>query len=165
MSNEFKRGMESCIEAFKAIMYFTDNIFFVEGNNWNLFADSIREDCLKKEKSMIPKFKPRDQNIVIRLAGRPNTTRSGLHLPDVRHPDKIRQGVVESVGPGKFIECNASHRPMEVAVGDKLIFNEFTGTKTEHDGVTFLHMKEDDVWCVVEGEIELEEVTDRGQKK
>lgn len=111
---------------------------------------------------MIPKFKPRDQNIVIRLDARPSTTNSGLHLPEVRHPDKIRQGIVESVGPGKFIECDATRRPLEVKPGDRVIFNEFTGTKTEHDGITFLHMKEDDVWCVVDGEVELEEITERG---
>lgn len=110
---------------------------------------------------MIPTFKPISQNVVIKMDGRPKTTASGLHLPDVRHPDKIRQGVVHAVGPG-YVFQTMIRRPMTLKPGDRVIFNEFTGTKTEYDGITFLHMKEDDVWCTVEGEVELEEVTERG---
>ena len=109
-------------------------------------------------KLKIKKFKPIKSNIVVVVKEQPNQLASGLYIPDVRHKDKFRQGVVIAIGPDV----------KDVAVGDMCIFNEYSGTKNifpdDPEKVFYLFMKDEDVWASYTGELEVMEVHDTCRK-
>ncbi|WP_242848751.1 co-chaperone GroES [Syntrophomonas palmitatica] len=70
-------------------------------------------------------------------------TKSGLYVPDTAK-EKPQEGEVMAVGPGA-INDKGERLPMNVAVGDKIIFSKYAGTEIKLDGEDFLIMAERDV--------------------
>ena len=60
------------------------------------------------------------------------------------------QGVVKAVGKGKILE-NGEVRPLDLKVGDKVLFGKYSGTEVKVDGEDVLVMREEDVMAVIEG--------------
>jgi chaperonin GroES len=60
------------------------------------------------------------------------------------------QGKVVAVGKGKILE-NGTVRPLDLKVGDKILFGKYGGTEVKVDGEELLVMREEDVMAVIEG--------------
>ena len=89
-----------------------------------------------------------DRVIVKRLE---SETRSagGIVIPDSA-AEKPVQGKVVAVGKGKILE-DGNVRPLDVKVGDKILFGKYSGTEVKVDGDELVVMREEDVMAVIEG--------------
>ena len=76
-------------------------------------------------------------------------TKGGIIIPDTAKEKPI-EGKVISAGKGRVAE-DGSRLPMEVAVGDRVLFSKYGGTEVKIDGNEYLIMRQDDVLGVVEG--------------
>ena len=77
------------------------------------------------------------------------TSKGGILLPDTAQ-EKPKEGQVIAIGPGKIDE-NGKHEPMNVKVGDKVLFSSYSGTEVKNisDENEFLIMSEDDILGVL----------------
>jgi chaperonin GroES len=96
----------------------------------------------------IKNIKPLSNRVLVKRA-EAKTTKGGILLPDSAQ-EKPRQGQVVSVGPGKMEE-DGEIQPMNVRVGDTILFTAYAGTevKTDEQGVEYLIMSEDDILGVL----------------
>jgi chaperonin GroES len=96
------------------------------------------------------KVKPlQDRVIVKRLDEEPEKTRGGLYIPDTAK-EKPQQGKILAVGKGKVAD-DGRVTPLDVKVGDKVLFGKYSGSEIKVDGEELLIMREDDILGVVEG--------------
>ncbi|MCP5505449.1 MAG: co-chaperone GroES [Chlamydiales bacterium] len=94
------------------------------------------------------KFKPLGNRILVKRT-EPEASKGGILLPDSAQ-EKPRQGEVLVVGPGKFGKDGAI-KPMELRVGDRVLFSKFAGTEVKGaDEEEVLVMSEEDVLAVIE---------------
>ena len=94
------------------------------------------------------KIKPLGDRVVIKVLEKEEKTASGIVLPDTAK-EKPQQGEIVAVGTGKLLE-NGQRAPMEVKVGDKVIFSKFAGTGIKLDGVEYLILTDRDILAVTE---------------
>lgn len=92
-------------------------------------------------------IKPLEDRIVIKAIEAEQTTASGLVIPDTAK-EKPQEGEVVSVGPGR-VDDNGNRVPLDVAVGDKVIFSKYGGTEVKYAGEEFLILSARDVLAVV----------------
>ena len=93
------------------------------------------------------KIKPLGNKIVVeRIEAK--TTKGGILLPDSAQ-EKPKQGKVRAVGPGKVDEKGRQH-PVEVKVGDQILFSSYAGTEYKSNDVEYLILSEEDVLAIVE---------------
>ncbi len=88
-------------------------------------------------------LQPLEDRIVVRPADAEETTVSGLVIPDSAK-EKPQQGEVLAVGPGRFGDDN-DRVPMEVAVGDTVVYSKYGGTEIAVDGEDLLILSSRDV--------------------
>ncbi|MBP2641884.1 MAG: co-chaperone GroES [Negativicutes bacterium] len=93
-------------------------------------------------------IKPLGDRVVIKVLEREEKTKSGIVLPDTAK-EKPQEGKIIAVGTGKVLE-NGQRVPMDVKVGDKVIFSKYAGTEVKIDGVEYLIVSDRDVLAVVE---------------
>jgi chaperonin GroES len=89
---------------------------------------------------------PLADRIVIRALEETEQTRGGLFIPDTAK-EKPMQGEVLAVGPGRFEKDKRV--PMELKVGDKVLYGKYSGTEVTIDGELLLILREADVLAVV----------------
>ena len=77
-------------------------------------------------------IKPLEDRIVVRTLDAEQTTASGLVIPDTAK-EKPQEGEVLAIGPGR-IDDNGNRVPLDVAVGDKVIYSKYGGTEVKYDG-------------------------------
>jgi chaperonin GroES len=77
------------------------------------------------------------------------TSPGGIVIPDSA-AEKPVQGKIVAVGKGKILE-DGNVRPLDVKVGDKILFGKYSGTEVKVDGDELLVMREEDVMAVIEG--------------
>jgi len=94
------------------------------------------------------KIRPLHDRVVIRRTEEEHTTPGGIVLPDSA-TEKPIQGEVIAAGNGKILE-NGEVRPLDVKVGDKVLFGKYAGTEVKIDGEELLVMREDDIMGVIE---------------
>ena len=94
------------------------------------------------------KIRPLHDRVVIRRMEEERTSAGGIVIPDSA-TEKPSQGEVVAVGKGKILE-NGDIRPLDVAVGDKVLFGKYGGTEVKVEGEDLLVMREDDITAVVE---------------
>jgi chaperonin GroES len=95
------------------------------------------------------KIKPlADRVVVKRLEEEEAKSPGGIIIPDTAK-EKPQKGIVVAVGPGKLDE-KGNRIPMEVKVGDKVIFAKYAGSEVKIGGEEYLIMREDDILAVVE---------------
>jgi chaperonin GroES len=92
-------------------------------------------------------IKPLEDRIVIKSLEAEQTTASGLVIPDTAK-EKPQEGEVLAVGPGR-IDDNGNRVPLDVQVGDRVIFSKYGGTEIKHGGEEFLILSARDVLAVV----------------
>ena len=94
------------------------------------------------------KLKPLGDRIVVKAAEKEEMTKGGLVLPDTVK-EKPVEGEVVAVGTGRVLD-NGSRQPMEVKVGDRVIYSKYSGTEVKVEEETYLVIGERDVFAVVE---------------
>ena len=77
-------------------------------------------------------IKPLEDRIVIKQVEAETTTASGLVIPDTAK-EKPQEGEVIAVGPGR-IDDNGNRVPLDIAVGDKVIYSKYGGTEVKYGG-------------------------------
>ena len=93
-------------------------------------------------------LEPREDRIVVRPGQSEETTASGLVIPDTAK-EKPQQGEVLAVGPGKRSEQTGELIPVDVSVGDTVIYAKYGGTEISNGGEDLLILSARDVLAVV----------------
>jgi chaperonin GroES len=93
-------------------------------------------------------IKPLEDRIVVKPLDAEQTTASGLVIPDTAK-EKPQEGEVIAVGPGRFNEDGDERIPMDINVGDKVIYSKYGGTEVKYSGEEFLILSARDVLAVV----------------
>ena len=96
---------------------------------------------------MAMNLKPLADRVIVRPLEADEKTAGGLYIPDTAK-EKPQQGEVVAVGPGK-ISDDGKNIPMEVKVGDKVLYGKYSGTEVSSDGEDFLIMRENDIFAIV----------------
>ncbi|MGH1563554.1 co-chaperone GroES [Mumia sp. DW29H23] len=94
-------------------------------------------------------IKPLEDRIVVKILEAEQTTASGLVIPDTAK-EKPTEGSVLAVGPGRFNEDGDERIPVDVKVGDTVVFSKYGGTEVKYDGEEFLILSARDVLAVIE---------------
>lgn len=94
------------------------------------------------------KVRPLHDRVIVKRLEEERTTASGIVIPDTA-TEKPDQGEIVAVGNGK-IGDDGKVRPMNVKVGDKILFGKYAGQTFKMDGVEYMTMREDDIIGVVE---------------
>ncbi|NKX92180.1 co-chaperone GroES [Sanguibacter hominis ATCC BAA-789] len=94
-------------------------------------------------------IKPLEDKIVVKAIEAELTTPSGLVIPDTAK-EKPQEGEVLAVGPGR-VDDNGNRVPLDVAVGDKVIYSKYGGTEVKYAGEEYLVLSARDVLAVVVG--------------
>ncbi len=95
------------------------------------------------------KIRPLHDRVVIKRMEEERTSPGGIVIPDTAAEKPIK-GEVIAVGNGKILE-NGEVRPLDVKVGDKVLFGKYSGTEVKVEGEDLLVMREDDIMAVIEG--------------
>ncbi len=90
------------------------------------------------------KLQPLDDRIVVRANEAEETTTSGLVIPETAK-EKPQQGEVLAVGPGRRSETSGDIVPMDIAVGDTVVYSKYGGTEIAVDGEDLLILTSRDV--------------------
>ena len=93
-------------------------------------------------------IKPLEDRIVVKALEAEQTTASGLVIPDTAK-EKPQEGEVIAVGPGR-IDDKGNRVPVDVAVGDKVIYSKYGGTEVKYGGQELLILSARDVLAIVE---------------
>ena len=89
---------------------------------------------------------PLADRVVVRSLESNEQTRGGLFIPDTAK-EKPQEGEILAVGPGRFDD--GKRVPMEVKVGDKVLFGKYSGTEVTIDNEQLLILRESDVLAVI----------------
>ncbi len=92
------------------------------------------------------KVSPLSDRVVIKALEETETMRGGLYIPDTAK-EKPQQGEVVAVGPGRFEK--GERVPMEVKVGNKVLYGKYSGTEVTIDNQPVLILRESDVLAIV----------------
>ena len=103
---------------------------------------------LKKEVATVSiKLTPLEDKIIVKQAQAETQTASGLYIPD-NAKEKPQQGEVLAVGPGRR-DDKGERIPMEVKVGDKVLYSKYGGTEVHYDGEDYLIVSSRDVLAIL----------------
>lgn len=94
-------------------------------------------------------IQPLGNRVVIEPSSPEQVTASGIILPDTSKQEKPGQGTVVAVGPGAFNEDGDERIPMNVKVGDVVLFSKYTPDEIEIDGKEYLVVREDAILGIV----------------
>lgn len=95
------------------------------------------------------KIRPLHDRVIVKRLEEERTSPGGIVIPDTA-AEKPIQGKIIAVGKGKILE-DGNVRPLDVKVGDKILFGKYSGTEVKVDGEDLLVMREEDVMAVIEG--------------
>ena len=94
------------------------------------------------------KLQPLEDRIVVRPGESEETTASGLVIPDTAK-EKPQQGEVLAVGEGRWDEDGEKRIPVDVAVGDVVVYSKYGGTEVKYSGQEYLILSARDILAVV----------------
>ncbi|MCJ7593074.1 MAG: co-chaperone GroES [Woeseiaceae bacterium] len=94
------------------------------------------------------KMRPLHDRVIVKRMEEERTSPGGIVIPDAAAEKPIK-GKVVAAGKGKILE-NGDIRPLDVKVGDQVLFGKYAGTEVKVDGEELLVMKEDDIMAVIE---------------
>jgi chaperonin GroES len=92
------------------------------------------------------KLAPLADRVVVKALEETETMRGGLYIPDTAK-EKPQQGEVIAVGPGRFEKDKRV--PMEVKIGDRVLYGKYSGTEVTIEGEQYLILRESDVLAIV----------------
>ena len=92
-------------------------------------------------------IKPLEDRVLIQIKEAESTTASGLVIPDSAK-EKPQEVVVIAAGPGRF--DGDDRVPMDIKVGDTVVFSKYGGTELKYDGEEYLLLNSRDVLAIIE---------------
>ena len=98
--------------------------------------------------STATKLQPLGSNVIVKPTPREEMTKSGIVLPDTAK-ERPQEGSILAVGPGRTLD-NGSREEIEVAVGQKVLFQKYAGTEFKLDDDELLILKHGDILAIVE---------------
>jgi len=93
------------------------------------------------------KLKPLADRVIVKALPTEERTKSGIIMPDTAK-EKPQEGEVKAVGPGKMEK--GQRIPMEVKVGDRVIYSKYAGTEIKYEGEEYLILRESDIQAIIE---------------
>jgi chaperonin GroES len=93
------------------------------------------------------KFNPLRDRVFVKYTSEDEKTAGGLFIPDSAK-EKPQKGVVIEVGPGKVTD-DGKRQPLEVKVGDTILFDKYSGSKVKIDDEEYLIISEDDILGII----------------
>ena len=97
----------------------------------------------------VVKIRPLHDRVIVRRLEEERRTAGGIVIPDTAKEKPI-QGEVVAAGKGKILE-NGEVRPLDVKVGDKVLFGKYSGTEVKVSNEELLVMREEDIMGIIEG--------------
>ena len=94
------------------------------------------------------KLRPLQDRIIVERLEEESVTAGGILIPDTAK-EKPQRGKIVAVGKGKVTE-DGKVLPVDVKVGDKVLFGKYSGTEIKIEGIDYLIMREDDILGVIE---------------
>jgi len=94
------------------------------------------------------KIRPLQDRVIVRRIEEEEKTKGGIIIPDTAK-EKPQEGKVIAVGKGKAND-DGKVTPLDVKVGDKILFGKYSGTEIKMNGEEHLIMREDDILGIVE---------------
>ena len=94
------------------------------------------------------KIRPLHDRVIIKRLEEERTSPGGIVIPDSA-AEKPVQGKIMAVGKGKILE-DGTVRPLDVKVGDRILFGKYSGTEVRIDGDELVVMREEDVMAIFE---------------
>ena len=94
-------------------------------------------------------LRPLGDRVVVKPVEREEKTKSGILLPDTAK-EKPQEGIIQAVGTGRILD-NGTKVPMELKVGDKVLYAKYAGNEFKVDDIEYLIVSEKDVLAVVVG--------------
>lgn len=94
-------------------------------------------------------IRPLHDRIVVKRIEEEETLQGGLYIPDTAK-EKPQKGEVVAIGKGKRLD-DGKLAPLDVQVGDRILFGKYSGSDIKLDGNEYLIMREDEVLGVLEG--------------
>lgn len=92
-------------------------------------------------------LKPLGDRVIIKLIEENETTKGGILLPSAAK-EKSSVAEIVAVGTGKYVDGKVI--PLDVKIGDKVIFSKYSGTEIKYEGVEYSILKQDDILAIVE---------------
>lgn len=92
-------------------------------------------------------IRPLGERIIVKVLESEEKTKSGIVLPDSAK-EKPQMGKILAVGSGKVLD-NGQKLPLEVKVGDKVLFAKYAGTEVKLDGEEYMVLKENDILAIM----------------
>ena len=93
------------------------------------------------------KIKPLADRLVVKPAPAEEKTKGGIILPDTAK-EKPVIGEVVAIGTGRVLD-NGTRQPLEVKVGDKVLYGKYSGTEVTLDGEEYMIMRESDLFAIL----------------
>lgn len=93
-------------------------------------------------------IRPLADRVVVEAAEAETKTAGGIVIPDTADKDKPVRGVVIAIGGGKYIDGKL--QPLQVKVGEKILFGKYAGTNVKLADKEYLVMREEDIMGVIE---------------
>jgi chaperonin GroES len=90
-------------------------------------------------------IKPLADRVVVKAIEREETTKGGIVIPDTAK-ERPQEGEVVAVGPGKYED--GKRIPLEVKVGDRVLYAKYGGTEVKIDGEEYLVLRESDILAI-----------------
>ena len=94
------------------------------------------------------KFKPLRDRVFVKYSTEEEKSSGGLYIPDTAK-EKPQKGTVIAVGPGRVTD-DGKRQPMDVKVGDMILFDKYSGSKIKMDEEEYLIIREEDILGIVE---------------
>ena len=91
--------------------------------------------------------KPLGDRVIVKSLEEKEIKKGGIIIPDTAK-EKPQEGEIIAVGPGKVAE-DGSKVPMEVSVGDKVLFGKYSGTEIKINSQEYLIMHQDDIFGII----------------
>ena len=95
------------------------------------------------------KLRPLHDRVIVKRMAEETTSPGGIVIPDTA-AEKPSRGEIVAVGNGKVLD-NGDNRPLDVKVGDTVLFGKYSGTEVKVEGEELLVMREEDIMAVLEG--------------
>ena len=98
---------------------------------------------------MSTKIRPLHDRVIVKREEDERKSPGGIVIPDTA-TEKPMKGRVIAVGKGKILE-SGEIRPLDVKIGDKVLFGKYSGTEVKMDGDDVLVMREEDIMAIIAG--------------
>jgi chaperonin GroES len=115
-----------------------------------MLPNSIEDSHIHKGKevyTVADAIHPIGERVVVKPAAKEEVTKSGIVIPDTAK-EKPQEGTVIAVGSGRLLD-NGDRSPVEVKVGDRVLFAKYGGTEFKLEGEEYLVLKENDILAVI----------------